>query len=112
MIEVKFTGDPKEIDQSMVEFLKKNRPDIEGVPSTKLDHPHNVTRAVIYELVRSMQFGKNEYYVVTLVNDTLPIACTCKDFHYSIRRKADKGMRSPIHSCKHMKQARERFRRF
>ena len=111
MIEVKFTGDPEELQSSMVEFLKKTRPDIEGIPSQHLNHPHNVTKQLIYEPVRS-DANFNDYYIVTIINDTLPIACTCKDFHFSIRKKRDRGDRHPLHTCKHINQARERFRRF
>lgn len=111
MLEVKFTGDPESIGSEMVDFLKKNRPNIEGTLSTQLNHPHNVTRAVLYEPVRASR-SLNEYYIVTIINDTLPIACTCKDFHYTIRKKRDQGVRHPVHTCKHMRQARERYRRF
>lgn len=111
MIKIEFTGDAVAAHAEMVEYLKKARPDIEGIPSAVLNHPDNVTKQVIYEPVRSLS-NFNEYYIVTVVNDTLPVSCTCKDFHYSIRRKRDKGQRHPVHSCKHMKMARERFRRF
>jgi len=111
MIEVKFTGDADTIHNAMVGYLKKAMPDIVGRFSTRLDHPDNVTKQVIYEPVKSDKLH-NEYYIVTIVNNTLPIACTCKDFHYSIRKKRDRGDRAPIHTCKHMVKARERFRRF
>lgn len=112
MIEIKFTGDATETHDEMVEYLKKARPDIQGGVSMQLDAPENVTKQVIHEPVRATSPLSNEYYIVTIINDTLPIACTCKDFHYSIRRKRDKGVRHPLHVCKHMKQAEERFRRF
>ncbi len=97
MIEIKFTGDAAAAHAEMVEYLKKARPDIEGEPSVELDHPNNVTRQVIYEPVKSST-RPNEFYVVTIINDPLPIACTCADFHYSIRRKRDRGDRQPIHT--------------
>lgn len=112
MIEIKFTGDAAESHAEMVEYLKKVRFDTtEGVRSTALDHPDNVTKQVIYEPVRSTTDHK-EVYIVTIVNDTLPVACTCKDFHYSIRKKRERGDRTPIHACKHMKMARARHKRY
>lgn len=113
MIEIKFTGDPAETRKEMVQYLKGQpaTADFSDHRSTKLDHPDNVTRQVCYEPVASDKVH-NEFYIVTIVNNTLAIACTCKDFHYSIRKKRDRGDRAPIHTCKHMKQARERYRRF
>ena len=112
-VELKFEGSPAQCRKQIEEYLG-----ISAVMAGELSHqqrvPENVTRQVIYEFVESSTSRpfRREYYAVTLVNDTIPVACTCKDFHYSIRKKKDRGDRNPTHTCKHMRMARERHRQF
>ena len=111
MIEIKLTGEQDEIRADMETYLAQQRDANPGRICEDLDVPENVTKQVIYEPVQS-ESDAGESYIVTVVNDTLPIACTCADFHYRIRRKRELGIRHPVHSCKHMIKAAVRFKRF
>lgn len=108
MIEIKFTGDPAETANEMRDYLRSRG------GSAAIDPPDDVTRAVLYEPVRS-DTAANEIYWVTLINDTVPVACTCKGFHYGIRRARAKDLRiakTASFTCKHMRMAHERHKRF
>jgi hypothetical protein len=108
MIEIKFTGDPAETANEMRDYLRTRG----GIP---IDPPDDVTRSVLYEPVRS-DTVHNEVYWVTLINDTHPVACTCKGFHYGIRRERAKDPRKGPgtrgFTCKHMRMAHARHKRF
>ena len=104
-MEIKFEGTPSEILEQAREYVSQQVQQ----PSTQINVPENVTRQVVHELVKSTHwYRNNEVYIVTLVNDTMPVSCTCPDWHYSIRKKKTNGVRHPTHVCKHMNQARER----
>jgi hypothetical protein len=108
MIEIKFSGDPVDTANEMREYLRTRG----GIA---IDAPDDVTRAILYEPVRSDSIA-NEVYWVTLVNDTMPVACTCKGFHYGMRRERAKdprkGASTKGFTCKHMSMARARHKRF
>lgn len=110
-MEIKFEGTPSEILEQAREYV-----------SQQVQQPSTQINVVVHELVKSTHwYRNNEVYIVTLVNDTMPVSCTCPDWHYSIRKKKANGgldVRHPTHVCKHMaaingrNQARERHRRF
>ena len=108
-MKVEFSGDPADVRAQVVEYLKSSTPT--GEISQLLNVPENVVRQVIYEFVAS-ENTLNEYYIVTLVNDETPISCTCKDFHYRIRKQRERGVQAPRHRCKHMRQAEVRHKAF
>lgn len=95
-MKIEFEGNPAQIREQVAAFLKVNGGD------------DDVT--IKHEFVRS-DSNWNELYIVTLINAT-PRACTCKDFHYQIRKKTEAGRTNPTHICKHMRQAEVRFRPF
>ena len=110
MIEIKFSGDPVDTANEMREYLRTR-----GGSGVSIDVPDDVTRSVLYEPVRSDSIA-NEVYWVTLINDTMPVACTCKGFHYGIRRERSKDPRKVVSTkgftCKHMRMAHARHKRF
>lgn len=117
-MKLEFEGTPTECRKQVEQYLGISAVMVGAHSSGEISNqqrvPENVTRQVIYELVESSASHPfhRQYYVVTLINDTIPIACTCKDFHYSIRKSKDRGDRAPRHTCKHMRMAAERYRRF
>lgn len=111
MMKIEFTGDPAETANDMRDYLR-SQGDIRGTP---VHQPNDVTRSVLYEPVKSDTVA-NEIYWVTLINDTTPVACTCKGFHYGIRRERAKDLRkassTKSFTCKHMRMAHARHKRF
>ncbi len=108
MMKIEFTGDPAETANEMRDYLRSQS------RSAAIDPPDDVTRSVLYEPVRSDTIT-NEIYWVTLINDTMPVACTCKGFHYGIRRERSKDLRKAAtksFTCKHMRMAHARHKRF